>query len=136
RDSNTRGFVVGALLGLLPVMVRQWAWYPQAYPEDEMRLCPHGCGEPETQRHLFTCREVVRREPVPKDRPPDRWTERAICKPGAHVAMPDERRLGSAEALAEELRLAVVTPEALLVLRDLTRDEATQQKLTESRRWD
>ncbi|KAJ1725866.1 hypothetical protein LPJ61_005601, partial [Coemansia biformis] len=131
RDSNICGFVLGALLGLLPVMVRQWAWYLQAYPEDKMRLCPHGCGEPETQQHLFTCREVECQEPEPKDRLPDRWTERTICEPGAHVAMPNEWRLGSAEVLAEELQLAVVTPEALLMLRDLTRDKATQQKLTE-----
>ncbi|KAJ1735406.1 hypothetical protein LPJ61_000570 [Coemansia biformis] len=134
-DSNIHGFMLGTLPGLLPVMVRQWAWYPQAYPEDEMRLCPHGCSEPETQRHLFTCQEVVHWGLVPKDRPPDRWIERAICEPGAHVAMPDEWRRGSAEALAEELRLAVVTPEALLVLLDLTRDKATQQKLTERGRY-
>ncbi|KAJ2769597.1 hypothetical protein IWQ56_002488 [Coemansia nantahalensis] len=131
RDSNIRGFVLGAMLGLAPVMERQYAWYPQAYPEAEMRLCPRECGEVETQRHLFTCREVEPREPEQRRHPADRWAERAICAPGAHVAIPDEWLEGTANALAEEMRPAECTPQELLVLRDLTSDERIGRKLRE-----
>ncbi|KAJ2806523.1 hypothetical protein H4R21_000830 [Coemansia helicoidea] len=131
RDSNIRGFVLGAMLGRAPVMERQYAWYPQAYPEAEMRLCPRECGEVETQRHLFTCREVEPREPEQRRHPADRWAERAICAPGAHVAIPDEWLEGTANALAEEMRPAECTPQELLVLRDLTSDERIGRKLRE-----
>ncbi|KAJ2452440.1 hypothetical protein GGI03_006772 [Coemansia sp. RSA 2337] len=40
RDSNQRGFIIGALFGLLPVALREWAWYPQSYPQAEWRNCP------------------------------------------------------------------------------------------------
>ncbi|PIA15116.1 hypothetical protein COEREDRAFT_9743 [Coemansia reversa NRRL 1564] len=44
------------LLRSLPAMARQWAWYPRAYPEAEMQLCPiPDCSERETQGHMFIC---------------------------------------------------------------------------------
>ncbi|KAJ1785603.1 hypothetical protein LPJ62_004161, partial [Coemansia sp. RSA 2167] len=55
RDTNIWGFVLGALLGNLPVAQWEWAWYPLAYPEDRMQQCPRGCAEPESQAHFFSC---------------------------------------------------------------------------------
>ncbi|KAJ2026335.1 hypothetical protein GGI08_000286, partial [Coemansia sp. S2] len=40
RDSNLRGFVIGAIFGILPVAEREWAWYPHAYQEPEWNMCP------------------------------------------------------------------------------------------------
>ncbi|KAJ2251922.1 hypothetical protein GGI13_003576 [Coemansia sp. RSA 455] len=56
RDSNLRGFVIGALFGLLPVALREWAWYPQSYPQAEWRNCPLCHTEVETQAHFFACK--------------------------------------------------------------------------------
>ncbi|KAJ2237369.1 hypothetical protein IWW45_000978 [Coemansia sp. RSA 485] len=47
RDTSERSLGLKLLLGNLPVMVRQTAWYPTAYPEDTMRRCPKGHPEPE-----------------------------------------------------------------------------------------
>ncbi|KAJ2067711.1 hypothetical protein GGH13_005206 [Coemansia sp. S155-1] len=57
RDSNIHGFVIGALFGLLPVALREWAWYPHVYEQDEWRMCPKCHREEETQAHFFTCEE-------------------------------------------------------------------------------
>ncbi|KAJ2059610.1 hypothetical protein GGI17_004312 [Coemansia sp. S146] len=57
RDSNIRGFVLGAIFGLLPVALREWAFYPQAYAQEEWKMCP-GCNrEIETQAQFFACKE-------------------------------------------------------------------------------
>ncbi|KAJ2046719.1 hypothetical protein GGH13_009292, partial [Coemansia sp. S155-1] len=55
RDSNLRGFVLGAMFKVLPVAEREWAWYPQAYEESEWKMCPRCNVEIETQEHYFAC---------------------------------------------------------------------------------
>ncbi|KAJ2875231.1 hypothetical protein H4R27_006427 [Coemansia aciculifera] len=57
RDSNIHGFVLGTIFGLLPVALREWAFYPQAYTQEEWKMCP-GCNrEIETQARFFACEE-------------------------------------------------------------------------------
>ncbi|KAJ1729060.1 hypothetical protein LPJ61_003707, partial [Coemansia biformis] len=58
-DSTERSLGFKLLLGTLPVMMRQTAWYPDAYPEPEMRTCPkgHPPDDPkeETLAHFLEC---------------------------------------------------------------------------------
>ncbi|KAJ2458428.1 hypothetical protein GGF42_002073 [Coemansia sp. RSA 2424] len=95
-DSNIRSFAIGAMFGVLPVAVREWAWYPQAYEQNKWQICPCCHTETETQAHFFACeashqvrgpgeeddelgsrpdlqQEVRSRAPAMVPRP-DRWT--------------------------------------------------------------
>ncbi|KAJ1671141.1 hypothetical protein EV182_007799, partial [Spiromyces aspiralis] len=54
---RVRSFTIKALLGYLPVMKREIAWYPLAYPEPEMAKCPRCEREEETQEHFFKCKQ-------------------------------------------------------------------------------
>ncbi|KAJ2111226.1 hypothetical protein IW146_005504, partial [Coemansia sp. RSA 922] len=56
RDSNLRGFVIGTPFGLLPVALREWAWYPQSYPQAKWRNCPLCHTEVKMQAHFFACK--------------------------------------------------------------------------------
>ncbi|KAJ2770495.1 hypothetical protein GGI18_005206, partial [Coemansia linderi] len=69
RDSNIRGFVLGALFGLLPVALREWAWYPWVYEESEWHTCPCCHSETETQAHFFIC-EASQQVLGPEAEPP------------------------------------------------------------------
>ncbi|KAJ2714676.1 hypothetical protein H4R19_001605 [Coemansia spiralis] len=58
HDCTERSLGLKLLLGTLPVMQRQTAWYPEAYPEPEMRTCPKGHVRDalvETREHFLEC---------------------------------------------------------------------------------
>ncbi|KAJ2861608.1 hypothetical protein GGI22_002417 [Coemansia erecta] len=58
RDSTERSLGFKLLLGNVPVMKRQVAWYPLAYPEPEMLRCPRDHPEEapeETREHFLEC---------------------------------------------------------------------------------
>ncbi|KAJ2092254.1 hypothetical protein IW138_001325 [Coemansia sp. RSA 986] len=58
RDSSERSLGYKLLLGNIPVMKREAAWYSQAYPEPEMRQCPRGHTDEapgETREHFLEC---------------------------------------------------------------------------------
>ncbi|KAJ1674165.1 hypothetical protein EV182_003829, partial [Spiromyces aspiralis] len=57
HDTRVRSFTIKTLLGYLPVMKREVAWYPLAYPEPEMAKCPRCEREEETQAHFFKCKQ-------------------------------------------------------------------------------
>ncbi|KAJ1678997.1 hypothetical protein EV182_002937, partial [Spiromyces aspiralis] len=52
-----RSFTIKALLGYLPVMKHEVAWYLLAYPEPEMAKCLCCECEEETQEHFFKCKQ-------------------------------------------------------------------------------
>lgn len=55
RDSHMRAFGFKQLMGFLPTLARQRAWYPWVYDRRELWQCAK-CGEPdETQEHLLAC---------------------------------------------------------------------------------
>ncbi|KAJ2611043.1 hypothetical protein H4S08_003337 [Coemansia sp. RSA 1365] len=63
-------------------MARQWAWYPRAYPEAEMQLCPiPDCSERETQGHMFTCPAHHRPTYTANDFDP------SLCSPVTEIAV-------------------------------------------------
>ncbi|KAJ1641704.1 hypothetical protein LPJ64_006361, partial [Coemansia asiatica] len=61
RDTLECSLGIKILLGNLPTMVQEMAWYPLAYPEAEMRHCLQGHTGPaneipmETQAHFMQC---------------------------------------------------------------------------------
>jgi len=55
RDSNIRAFGLKQLMGFLPTLARQEAWYPNVYDRPELIRCAK-CSQPgETQEHLYEC---------------------------------------------------------------------------------
>jgi hypothetical protein len=55
RDANIRAFGYKLLLGFLPTLLRQLAWYPSVYNCPEIRQCAK-CGQmEETQEHIYAC---------------------------------------------------------------------------------
>ncbi|KAJ2833144.1 hypothetical protein GGI24_000952 [Coemansia furcata] len=130
RDSNLRGFVLGAIFGVLPVAEWEWAWYPQAYQEPEWKMCPCCNREIEMEEHYFVCTAsrqilgpgVVIEEPVsqsaPRRRPnaapamapqADRWTLTADVIALEMAQFGEKGRDWASHGLAsdKELKLAV-----------------------------
>jgi ribonuclease HI/exonuclease III len=55
RDSYIRSFGYKQLMGFLPTLARQRAWYPDVYNRQELYQCAK-CRQPEeTQDHLYEC---------------------------------------------------------------------------------
>jgi len=55
RDGNMRAFGLKQLMGFLPTLARQQAWYPDVYNSPELVQCAK-CKQPgETQEHLYEC---------------------------------------------------------------------------------
>ncbi|KAJ2260726.1 hypothetical protein GGI01_002794 [Coemansia sp. RSA 376] len=104
RDSNLRGFVIDALFGLLPVALREWAWYPQSYPQTEWRNCPRCHTEVETQAHFFA-----------------RTTSHQILGPGGAAVEPEE-----AGPSATAAGVIVPRPDRWTLVRPLRPHEGTE----------
>ena len=55
RDAHIRAFGYKQLMGFLPTLQRQQAWYPEVYNRPELVRCAK-CGHtPETQDHVYQC---------------------------------------------------------------------------------
>ena len=55
RDAHLRAFGYKQLMGFLPTLQRQQAWYPEVYNRPELVRCAK-CGHtPETQDHIYQC---------------------------------------------------------------------------------
>ena len=55
RDAHTRAFACKQLMGFLPTLARQHAWYPHVYNRPPLIQCAK-CGHtPETQEHVYAC---------------------------------------------------------------------------------
>ncbi|KAJ2437888.1 hypothetical protein GGF42_008478 [Coemansia sp. RSA 2424] len=65
-DHNCRSFGIKVGYGLAATMDRQYLYWPEAYPETEMRQCPRGCGQRETQAHMLTCTQKSTVQPPPQ----------------------------------------------------------------------
>ena len=55
RDSHMRAFGFKLLMGFLPTLARQRAWYPTVYDRPELSSCAKCGHSEETQEHLFEC---------------------------------------------------------------------------------
>ncbi|KAJ2218596.1 hypothetical protein IWW45_009492, partial [Coemansia sp. RSA 485] len=68
-----RSLGIKILMGNLPIMMCETAWYPDAYPEPEMQRCPQNHQESpreipvELQAHFLLCEET---DWVPSMAPP------------------------------------------------------------------
>ena len=55
RDAHIRAFGYKQLMGFLPTLARQCAWYPEVYNRSELYSCAK-CGQmDETQEHTYEC---------------------------------------------------------------------------------
>ena len=55
RDAHVRAFAYKQLMGFLPTLERQHAWYPHVYNRAALIRCAK-CGHtPETQEHVYVC---------------------------------------------------------------------------------
>jgi len=55
RDAHMRAFAYKQLMGFLPTLERQHAWYPHVYNHPSLIQCAK-CGHtPETQEHVYAC---------------------------------------------------------------------------------
>ncbi|KAJ2812398.1 hypothetical protein FBU31_007602, partial [Coemansia sp. 'formosensis'] len=117
RDSNIRGFVLGALFGLLPVALREWAWYPHVYVQSEWSRCPCCHRHTETQAHFFECEEG-RLQRGPEVAPEDSVTrERRTGGQESQTSPPSQQQSSSAAlrprqdrwVLVQRLRLEVTS---------------------------
>jgi len=55
RDAHMRAFAYKQLMGFLPTLERQHAWYPHVYNRPSLIQCAK-CGHtPETQEHVYAC---------------------------------------------------------------------------------
>jgi hypothetical protein len=62
RDTNTRAFGYKLLMGFLPTLARQRAWYPGVYSRPELYRCAK-CGQTEeTQKHIYDCADHTETE--------------------------------------------------------------------------
>ncbi|KAJ2616919.1 hypothetical protein EV177_000828 [Coemansia sp. RSA 1804] len=93
----------------MPVMVRETAWYPLAYPEPEMRRCPRdhtGEAPEETREHLLAC-TIGDPEP-PRPHPPGSvagaWMDGYIAKTTPMVGLTQRDRKEATEALRMEMQ--------------------------------
>ncbi|KAJ2793608.1 hypothetical protein H4R20_006492 [Coemansia guatemalensis] len=151
RDTNIRGFVLGALLGNLPVAQREWAWYPKAYPETEMRQCPWGCAAAESQAHFFSCprsRQARQEERGTTEHtgnaPEERWAAQQIGRPNRYIGIPRDWEEGSIQAVLGTRVLQGTQAEALQWVADLlpkdidslTKRSQVLRKVTARRRWE
>ncbi|KAJ1674535.1 hypothetical protein EV182_003086 [Spiromyces aspiralis] len=57
HDMQVRSFTIKALLGYLPVMKHEVAWYPLVYPKPKITKCPRCEHEEEMQAHFFKCKQ-------------------------------------------------------------------------------
>ncbi|KAJ2334210.1 hypothetical protein GGH91_005759, partial [Coemansia sp. RSA 2671] len=122
RDSNLRGFVLGAMFNVLPVAEREWAWYPQAYEGPEWKMCPCCNDEIETQEHYFAC-----------------TASRLILGPGVTVTEPEAQstprsRASTGQAMAPRAdRWTMVRPSGPSVTAEFANaDEGVEEMENES----
>ncbi|KAJ2235839.1 hypothetical protein IWW45_002279, partial [Coemansia sp. RSA 485] len=110
RDTSEQSLGLKLLLGNLPVMVWQMAWYPTAYPEDTMRRCPQGHPEPEreilleTQAHFLLCEAG---DVLPPPAPPPGLTTRSwehdyVCARTPWLCITKEIKREAEDAYREE----------------------------------
>ena len=55
HDCHTRAFGYKLLMGFLPTLARQRAWYPEVYNRPELYRCAKCGDEWETQDHIYEC---------------------------------------------------------------------------------
>src|SRR5215471_16696034 len=55
RDSHIRAFGYKLLMGFLPTLARERAWYPEIYNRPSLYKCAKCGDERETQGHLYSC---------------------------------------------------------------------------------
>jgi hypothetical protein len=67
HDTRFRGFRLKLLLGFLPTLERQQAWYPQVYNRPELFLCAK-CKQTTSPEHMFECADRMEREACFRDR--------------------------------------------------------------------
>src|SRR5262249_40354895 len=68
RDCNIRAFGYKLLMGFLPTLERQRAWYPEVYNRQQLYQCAK-CEEPnETPVHIYTCADSSQVEQCFRDR--------------------------------------------------------------------
>ncbi|KAJ2346200.1 hypothetical protein GGH92_003715 [Coemansia sp. RSA 2673] len=101
-DHNRRSFMIKLGSGLSATMDRQNKYYPDAYPEAEMSLCPRGCGQPETQAHLMTCAHNSTVRPPPKEE-----VEERLGKFSTQAALAHAFTLKPSILISEEWALSV-----------------------------
>ncbi|KAJ2476048.1 hypothetical protein IWW56_005126, partial [Coemansia sp. RSA 2131] len=69
-DSNVRSMTLGILLKMLPMVARNRAWWPLAYPEPDMDLCAaclhNGSRVVEHQSHFMECPSLTAAGRVPE----------------------------------------------------------------------
>jgi hypothetical protein len=68
HDAKARGFWFKLLLGFLPTLERQRAWYPQVYNRPELYLCAKCKQTTETPEHMFECADRTEIEACFRDR--------------------------------------------------------------------
>jgi len=62
RDAHMRAFAYKQLMGFLPTLARQHAWYPHVYNRPSLTQCAK-CGHtPETQEHVYACADHAEAE--------------------------------------------------------------------------
>ncbi|KAJ2844009.1 hypothetical protein J3B02_005092, partial [Coemansia erecta] len=110
RDTLERSLGINILLGNLPTMVRETAWYPLAYPEAEMRHCPQGHTGPaneipmETQAHFMQC-EAGECLPPPTPHPglaTRTWEHEYVCQRTSWMCITAEMKRDAEEAIRAE----------------------------------
>ena len=62
HDANFQSFCYKLLLGCLPTLERQRAWYPDVYDRPELYLCARCKQAPETTEHMVECADPAETE--------------------------------------------------------------------------
>ncbi|KAJ1768675.1 hypothetical protein LPJ74_004688 [Coemansia sp. RSA 1843] len=103
RVTSERSLGYKLLFGNIPVIKREVAWYPQAYPEPEMRQCPidHTDEAPEETREYFL--ECTIGDPelpaLQMGSAVAAWTDECVCKRTPMVGITQTDRRNAFEAL-------------------------------------
>jgi RNase H len=68
RDANVRAFGYKQLMGFLPTLARQRAWYPQVYNRPELYRCAKCRQTDETPDHIYECADHTEVETYFRDK--------------------------------------------------------------------